>query len=70
VLIESPYGGPKVTKDGVTVAKAIELEDTYENLGARLVQVRALPIPRLTVTILHSHSTSCLRGPIWLTILR
>ena len=38
VLIEQPYGGPKVTKDGVTVAKAIELEDQYENIGARLVQ--------------------------------
>jgi hypothetical protein len=38
VLIEQPYGGPKVTKDGVTVAKAVELEDNYENLGAKLVQ--------------------------------
>ena len=38
VLIEQPYGGPKVTKDGVTVAKAVELEDHFENLGARLVQ--------------------------------
>merc|ERR1719378_695941 len=38
VLIEQPYGGPKVTKDGVTVAKAVDLEDQYENLGARLVQ--------------------------------
>ena len=38
MLIEQPYGGPKVTKDGVTVAKAVELEDNYENLGAKLVQ--------------------------------
>jgi len=38
VLIEQSFGGPKITKDGVTVAKAIELEDRYENLGARLVQ--------------------------------
>jgi len=38
VLIEQPYGGPKVTKDGVTVAKAVELEDTFENIGAQLVQ--------------------------------
>jgi chaperonin GroEL len=30
--------GPKITKDGVTVAKAIELENKYENLGAKLVQ--------------------------------
>ena len=38
VLIEQPYGGPKVTKDGVTVAKAVELEDQFENIGAKLVQ--------------------------------
>ncbi|KAI8984402.1 hsp60-like protein [Mycotypha africana] len=38
VLIEQPYGSPKITKDGVTVAKAISLEDKFENLGARLVQ--------------------------------
>ena len=38
VIIEQPYGGPKITKDGVTVAKAITLKDKYENLGARLVQ--------------------------------
>ncbi len=39
VLIEQSFGGPKITKDGVTVAKAVELEDKYENMGARLVQV-------------------------------
>ncbi|CAO3587722.1 unnamed protein product [Absidia cylindrospora] len=38
VLIDQPYGPPKITKDGVTVAKAITLEDRFENLGARLVQ--------------------------------
>ncbi|KAI9223653.1 heat shock protein 60 precursor (antigen HIS-62) [Blastocladiella britannica] len=38
VLIEQPYGSPKITKDGVSVAKAITLEDKFENLGARLVQ--------------------------------
>ncbi|KAF8544545.1 putative heat shock protein 60 [Trichophaea hybrida] len=38
VLIESPYGSPKITKDGVTVAKAITLKDKFENLGARLLQ--------------------------------
>src|SRR4051794_2451490 len=35
VLIEQPYGAPKITKDGVTVAKAISLENKFENLGAR-----------------------------------
>jgi len=38
VLIEQSFGGPKITKDGVTVAKAIELQDKYMNIGARLVQ--------------------------------
>lgn len=38
VIIEQSYGGPKITKDGVTVAKSIVLEDKLENLGARLVQ--------------------------------
>eukprot|EP00045_Choanoeca_perplexa_P017463 m.254133 g.254133 ORF g.254133 m.254133 type:complete len:575 (-) comp17548_c0_seq16:746-2470(-) len=38
VLLEQSFGGPKITKDGVSVAKAVELEDRYENLGARLVQ--------------------------------
>ncbi|KAI0249353.1 chaperonin GroL [Lactifluus subvellereus] len=38
VIIEQSYGGPKITKDGVTVAKAITLKDKFENLGARLVQ--------------------------------
>jgi len=38
VVIEKSFGSPTVTKDGVTVAKEIELEDPYENLGAQLVK--------------------------------
>ena len=38
VLIEKSYGAPTVTKDGVTVAKEIELEDAYENMGAQMVK--------------------------------
>ncbi len=38
VIIEKSFGGPQVTKDGVTVAKEIELEDPFENMGAKLVQ--------------------------------
>ncbi|GAB4137297.1 MAG: chaperonin GroEL [Planctomycetota bacterium] len=38
VIIEKSYGGPQVTKDGVTVAKEIELEDPFENMGAKLVR--------------------------------
>src|SRR4051812_23117552 len=38
VIIEQPYGAPKITKDGVTVAKAIEFADPFENMGAQLVK--------------------------------
>jgi len=38
VVIEKSYGSPKITKDGVTVAKEIEFEDKYMNLGASLVK--------------------------------
>ena len=38
MIIESSWGSPKITKDGVTVAKAIDLKDKFQNVGARLVQ--------------------------------
>src|SRR5690349_22246245 len=38
VVLETSYGSPTVTKDGVTVAKEIELEDAYENMGAQMVK--------------------------------
>ncbi|MBG30627.1 MAG: chaperonin GroEL [Opitutae bacterium] len=38
VLIDKKFGSPTVTKDGVTVAKEIELEDPYENMGAQMVR--------------------------------
>ena len=38
VVIEQAYGGPKITKDGVTVAKAIEFKDHFQNVGAALVK--------------------------------
>ena len=38
VIIEKSFGGPQVTKDGVTVAKEIELEDSLENMGAQMVK--------------------------------
>ncbi len=37
VIIDKSFGGPTVTKDGVTVSKEIELEDRFENMGAKLV---------------------------------
>ena len=41
VIIDKSFGGPTVTKDGVTVAKEIELEDSYENMGAQMVKEAA-----------------------------
>ena len=38
VVIEKKYGAPHITKDGVTVAKEIELEDKHENMGAQMVK--------------------------------
>ena len=38
VIIEKSFGAPHITKDGVTVAKEIELEDSYANLGAQMVK--------------------------------
>lgn len=38
VILEKSYGSPTITKDGVTVAKEIELEDAYENIGAQMVK--------------------------------
>ena len=38
VIIEKSFGGPQVTKDGVTVAKAIEFKDKFHNVGASLVK--------------------------------
>src|SRR6188472_4462101 len=37
VIIDKSFGGPTVTKDGVTVSKEVELEDRFENMGAKLV---------------------------------
>ena len=41
VIISKSFGGPTVTKDGVTVSKEIELNDPFENMGAKLVNVVA-----------------------------
>ena len=38
VIIDKSYGAPHITKDGVTVAKEIELEDKHENMGAQMVK--------------------------------
>ena len=41
VIIQKSFGAPLVTKDGVTVAKEVDLEDTYENMGAKMVREAA-----------------------------
>src|SRR6218665_1833056 len=38
VVIEKSFGAPRITKDGVTVAKEIELKDKFENIGAQLLR--------------------------------
>ncbi len=38
VIIDKAYGAPRITKDGVTVAKEIEIEDKFENMGAQMVR--------------------------------
>ena len=38
VVLDQAYGAPKITKDGVTVAKGIEFKDRYQNIGAQLVR--------------------------------
>ena len=38
VILDKSYGAPRITKDGVAVAKEIELEDKFENMGAQMVR--------------------------------
>src|SRR5215469_10697907 len=38
VLLDKSFGAPRITKDGVTVAKEIELKDKFENMGAQMVR--------------------------------
>ncbi len=38
VILEKSFGSPTVTKDGVTVAKEVEFEDKFENMGAQMVK--------------------------------
>ena len=44
VVIDKKFGAPQVTKDGVTVAKEIELEDPIANMGAQMVKEVALSL--------------------------
>ena len=57
VVIEKSFGAPRITKDGVTVAKEIELEDKFENMGAQMVrevddfQVASSSLPSLLILV-------------------
>jgi chaperonin GroEL (HSP60 family) len=42
VVLDKGFGAPRITKDGVTVAKEIEFEDRFENMGAQMVREVAL----------------------------
>lgn len=46
VVLQKSYGAPTITKDGVSVAKEIELADAFENMGAQMV--KSLPRPPTT----------------------
>ena len=45
VVLDKKFGAPLITNDGVTIAKEIELEDPFENMGAQLVQAKSPPRP-------------------------
>ena len=46
VVLDKSFGAPRVTKDGVTVAKEIELSDKFENMGAQMVREVAVQVER------------------------
>ncbi len=47
VVLDKSFGAPRITKDGVSVAKEIELEDKFENMGAQMVkEVARAPMTR------------------------
>ena len=67
VVLDKSFGAPRITKDGVTVAKEIELADKFENMGAQMVK-RSLPRPAtLPATArrrrLFSRRRSCAKAP-------
>ena len=56
VVLEKSFGSPTVTKDGVTVAKEIELADKFENMGAQMVREVASKTDRKSTRLNSSHS--------------
>ena len=58
VALDQAYGPPKITKDGVTVAKHIELKDKFENMGANLVRQVSLHSTRAVKRSIRLHIRS------------
>ena len=57
VVLEKSFGAPTVTKDGVSVAREIELEDSFENMGAQMVKevsATSLPVPTRSASSVES----------------
>ena len=50
VLIEKSWGSPEVTRDGMTVAKALDFEDKSENIGVQIIRQAAERLPRRRAT--------------------
>ena len=67
VVLDKSFGAPRTTKDGVTVAKEIELEDKFENMGAQMVREVASKTNDVagdgTTTAPCSPRRSCARAP-------
>ena len=59
VVLEKKFGGPSITKDGVTVAKEIELKDPLENMGAQLVREVASKTAKLFRSTCSLATVSC-----------
>jgi chaperonin GroEL len=53
VIIDKSFGAPRTTKDGVTVAREIELEDRFENMGAQLVREVAQKTNEMAEAVKH-----------------
>ena len=61
VLLDKSYGAPRITKDGVTVAKEIELKDKFENMGAQMVRSRGDQRPTTTPVMVQPQRPCSLR---------
>ena len=61
VVIQKSWGGPSVTKDGVSVAKEIELPEAFQNMGAKMVQ----QVAKKTADVADQDFIDGMTGKIW-----